>query len=476
MVPPFAMARKQPQQRCTLLDKLPKRQRRARFQCGKECPLLFFLGFCSLYGTVLWIHHQQVVVHTVEQQVSTINQRSSVRHTPPISAEKSFVTVESPNITDSKYAYAFLLGGAMSTKPGSDHRGGLYSVVAAAHNLRRHNSTADIVLMVQISTMSNATRLPEQQEQVLRRLNIRFLYLPKYSDPKFEKFYNLMMEKFRILSLTEYERVTYLDFDVLPKCNLDYVMELSVQGVLMDNVILANKIEPASGGFFVLSPSPNDYMRLQNIIMNVENRSMYMKYPHWDKTDGWGHHILQEKNDYWVTSKGEKGYSWDWYGVQADQGLLYFWTKYVLKSVSIIISQSVEHWGAYGADVIQESIVDNLLKRYSCSNGPLKKAAPYRDFVHLTGRKKPWHSNLTTLEQGLNSKTMEAFTAQELWLWLLKDALRSIGMENIVPLDFIKGEVENAALGTTPGNRQRNMLIKNKAKAKWEQYQQKVHN
>jgi hypothetical protein len=417
-------------------------------------------------------HHQQVVVHIVKQKGNTINQRSSEKHTSLLrSGETPFPIVENPMVSSGKFAYAFLLGGAMSTKPGSDHRGGLYSVVAAAHNLRRHNSTADMILMVQISTTSNATRLPKQQEQVLRRQNIRVLYLPKYANPKFEKFYNLMMEKFRILSLTEYDRVTYVDFDVLPKCNLDYVMEMSALGLLKENVILANKIEPASGGFFVLTPSPNDYQRLQETIMNVENRTMHMKYPHWDKAVGWGHPIREEKNDYWITYKGEKGYEWNWYGVQADQGLLYFWTKYVQKSVSIIVSQSVEQWIGNGTDVIQERVEDDLLSHYSCSNGPKRKAAPYRDFVHLTGRKKPWHSNLTTLEYGLNNKPMDRYNVEELWLWLLKDALRSTGMENAVSLDFIKGEVENAALGITPGNRQRNMLIKNKAKVGWKQYQ-----
>jgi hypothetical protein len=81
------------------------------------------------------------------------------------------------------------------------------------------------------------------------------------------------------------------------------------------------------------------------------------------------------------------------------------------------------------------------------------------------------HSNLTILEQGLNEANKRKYTAQEEWLWLLKDALRSIGMEDQVSLDFIAGHIENAAVGVTPGHRQRNMYIKAKAENGWKQYE-----
>ncbi|KAG7354515.1 hypothetical protein IV203_003871 [Nitzschia inconspicua] len=452
-----------------------RQQRPKRLRFGRECSLVCFFVFVSLYGSVLWKHHQHVkIVQVVENDTFELKQNSndptvSVNVVDRISDSSKKRQEGTPKNSRGKFAYAFLLGGAMSTKPGSDHRGGLFSVAVAAHNLRRHNSTADVVLMVQISTLSNATRLPQQQTEVLQRLNIDVIYLPKYADPKFEKFYNLMLEKFRILGLINYDRVLYLDYDVMPRCNLDYVLELSYQGVLKENVVLANLLEPSSGGFFVLAPNGSDLLRLQSTIMEVENRTMHMKFPHWDSATGWGQAF--ENGDYWITSKGEKGYEWDWYGVQTDQGLLYYWTKYIQRSVSIIVNHSIEQWGSKDGRVWQERIDEGVLQQRSCSAGPKGKAPPYRDFVHLTGRKKPWHSNLSTLEQGIRSKPMEKLSSEELWLWLLKDALASIGMESEVSLDFIKGEVENAALGTTPGNRQRNMLIKNKAKVGWNQYQ-----
>jgi hypothetical protein len=255
----------------------------------------------------------------------------------------------------------------------------------------------------------------------------------------------------------------------MPLCNLDYMFRLSYEGVLKENVVLANLLEPSSGGFFLLTPNSDDYRALQDIVIQVENRTLFMPFPHWNSTEGWGHAFVD--GDYWVNLKGEMGYEWDWYGVQADQGLLYFWSKYVKKSVSIIVHRSVEHWEPKGIGVGLDRIDEGLLDQHSCSASPKRKAAPYRDFVHLTGKKKPWHANLAILEKGIHSKGLDRLSSEQLWLWLLKEALKSIGMDDDVSLDFIRGEVENAALGITPGNRQRNMLIKNKAKVGWKQYQ-----
>ena len=182
-----------------------------------------------------------------------------------------------------KFAYAFLIGGAMSEKKGTDYRGGLFGVVVAAHSLRRQGSSADIVLMVQISATSNATSLPVLEETLLQAMNIRLVYLPKVSHYKLESFYSLMMEKFRVLQLEEYSRVLYLDADILPICNLDYMMELSEDGALLrENVVLAYKGEPASGGLFILKPNATDYGELVDIIEKTERKYYEQEYPHWD--------------------------------------------------------------------------------------------------------------------------------------------------------------------------------------------------
>ena len=102
-----------------------------------------------------------------------------------------------------------------------------------------------------------------------------------------------MLEKFRILKLIEYSRVMYLDYDVLPTCNLDYLFDLSdplpqplgsnsTSFRLKENVILAWQSEPSSGGFFILKPNLTDYDHIQRIIHERETRSLDLPYPHWD--------------------------------------------------------------------------------------------------------------------------------------------------------------------------------------------------
>jgi alpha-N-acetylglucosamine transferase len=104
-----------------------------------------------------------------------------------------------------------------------------------------------------------------------------------------------MMEKFRILKLTEYSRVMYLDYDVMPTCNLDYLFDLSdplpeSSGLalnsssfqLKENVILAYRREPSSGGLFIVKPNLTDFDHIQRIIHEKETRSLEQPYPHWD--------------------------------------------------------------------------------------------------------------------------------------------------------------------------------------------------
>lgn len=104
----------------------------------------------------------------------------------------------------------------------------------------------------------------------------------------------VMLEKFRILKLTNYSRVMYLDYDVMPTCNLDYLFELSDPLLapsptnssfrLKENVILAYKHEPCAGGLFILKPNATDFDQIKRIIHEKEIRSFAQKFPHWDQS------------------------------------------------------------------------------------------------------------------------------------------------------------------------------------------------
>lgn len=95
-----------------------------------------------------------------------------------------------------KWAYAFLLGGARSNTRDADHIGGLYSVVTSTHQLRKLGSRADIVLMVQIAADSSHEKLSEWEEEILGKMNIRVVYIPKFADASMECFYSRKIHYF----------------------------------------------------------------------------------------------------------------------------------------------------------------------------------------------------------------------------------------------------------------------------------------
>lgn len=98
--------------------------------------------------------------------------------------------------------------------------------------------------------------------------------------------------------------------------------------------------------------------------------------------------------------------NWTFHGDFADQGLLYYWTKYVKKNVSIVVDHEVENWASSqqgGGELRLEETLDGSLDKYTCL--PLDKGdkgtygasfpiaygkTPYRDLFHFVGRTKVW--------------------------------------------------------------------------------------
>lgn len=291
----------------------------------------------------------------------------------------------------SRYAYAYVVGGVDPETP--NYRFYLYDIAVSTFRLRQEGSTADVVILIQMSFQSNYTRLPEQDVRLLDQLHVKVRYIPKAED---ESFYRTMLDKFRILTLTQYDRVLFLDADIVLFGSLDYLFELSVGGVLKENVVIAGHSEPANGGFFMLAPKTDSHQRIMGIIRDKEARGALLPYPHFDTKLGWGHEFL---NDTWKLINGKKSQLWDFHGGFADQGLLYYWVKYVEKSVSVVERQTVFNWGENITtnDVFLESRIDlvdieNRAQPRTCWNVMRGKAClpPHRDYFHFTGKKKPW--------------------------------------------------------------------------------------
>jgi alpha-N-acetylglucosamine transferase len=226
-----------------------------------------------------------------------------------------------------KWAYAFVVGGCDSRRP--EYRGFLYNIAIAAEILQESGSKADIIALIQMSAATNEKSLPEREAKLLEAMNVKVEYIPKFNHMVHENFYSLMIEKFRILQMTKYSRVIFMDADVMPFCSLDYLFELSEpesgKAKLKENVVISYSNQPAHGGFFMLRPGKGDYDHIQKIIRETEEKSMNLSGPeYWDVVEGWGHKIMPP--DRWRSSIPRfTSTNWSWHGVHADQGLLYHW-------------------------------------------------------------------------------------------------------------------------------------------------------
>ena len=342
----------------------------------------------------------------------------------------------------SPYAYVFLVSGCDPDRPA--YRYFLYNILVASRLLRETGSTSDIIAMFQMSYASSYTSLPEEDLRLLEGSNItQIQYIPKSSS---ESYYRTQFDKFRILGFTTYRRVLFMDADVMPVSNLDYLFQLSDSGVLKENVVVAGPIAPANGGFFLLKPGNGQLEELTDIVKTRERLGKGKGVTQFDKVHGWGHTI--QKPDYWETRQRKRGQMWDFYAAFADQGLLYHWAKYAKKKVSIVVGGKVEQWEANSTGNVRlESSHSNLLQNFSKPLACWKSCLPvYGDHVHFGGGRKPWLRrppvNLTA------SSRLDS--AYHLWFWTLKE----VDNEFEIGLNFKNWTAETPLLGMLPKKRQ----------------------
>jgi hypothetical protein len=203
---------------------------------------------------------------------------------------------------------------------------------------------------------------------------------------------------------------------------------------LKENVVLSWKNEPGHAGFFMLSPGPGKFDEIQQIIRRREEEALNMTFPYWDDEIGWGHRF-NNKTDYWRSEQGVTGTLWDWWASFADQGLIYYWAKYHEKSTSIIIGHEVESWGTdeNGVLRLERTSTGGPLNNFTCVPRRLNsyfRASPYRDYMHFTGRGKPWDMNYTSLEDRMTSEPASIqsslFSMKSSWFSALTSVAKEI--------------------------------------------------
>ena len=189
------------------LDINPRNLKRKRIQ---DDLMQLFISLClaSVLSSIFWVPRSSIA-QVVTDTVANLGSETPI--TP-------FLGTISDNLVEKvpfrKWAYTFLVGGVLN--PQTDYLGFLYGVIVAATILRDTGSQADVVVMIQISYNTNSTRLPQDEEDILASAGVKIKYLPKFAGETHEQFYGLVMEKFRVLEMTEYSRVLFLDSDIMP--------------------------------------------------------------------------------------------------------------------------------------------------------------------------------------------------------------------------------------------------------------------
>lgn len=322
-----------------------------------------------------------------------------------VESESSSLSSPSP------FAYAFVIGGVHEDRLA--YRGFLYNVLIAVNVLRKKGSIADFVLWVQLSPDSRLVdELPGEDGRLLKALGIKVKFVEKHSGN--ESFAQLVLEKFRVLSMIEYRRVIFLDADIMPLVNLDYIFHLSRDGyptVLRPNVIIATAGEPCNTALFMVTPSKTNWEIFLGIVKRQRDEGLKLPYPHFDRGRGWGHSFFDMKrkgigNDFWEAI-ARNGSDWRFHAAISDQGLMFYYAKYAVMDTSIIIGPRLQNWmpgedgnpkkvfeGSF-EEITEVAEIVNQTKHaihgrcdqatsmnFKCSN------LPYRDYLHFSGPKK----------------------------------------------------------------------------------------
>ena len=256
--------------------------------------LLIFATTIVSISISLWTHFHMISMEDVDSPISdslsdSISFQKDLGFSDSISVEKDVDVTSKKH----KFAYAFLIAGIDPSSPELNYRGYIYSVAVSAYLFKViYKSNNDIIVMIRMHANTNHTELPQFDADILHKSGIIVKYLPK---PEIDNFHTAMMDKFRILDFDEYSRVMYLDADVIPLNNLDYIFDLSVMPfheynisgikeleglsdelksykypIFQENLGLGYNNEPTNGGLFMMKPNKTDYQALLRIVERRE--------------------------------------------------------------------------------------------------------------------------------------------------------------------------------------------------------------
>jgi hypothetical protein len=221
---------------------------------------------------------------------------------------------------------------------------------------------------------------------------------------------------------------------------LDYLFDLSKEGIIQPNLIMACFAAPADGSLFMLEPQPGDYEKLQAIVK--EQSKAKQNKTVWDPIKGWGH-AIQKGDEYRILSRRPRDKKlWDFYAGHTDQGLLYHWVRYVKENVTIVVGGDQYHYQSR-ISVTKTTNAFTDYKEFDLANMPRTGAwkyknrkqvekLPYEGVIHFNAHHKPWEQNLTHLYSNKTNIKTNSQNGLELWFYELQQLEKDYGLEWIL--------------------------------------------
>jgi len=217
-----------------------------------------------------------------------------------------------------------------------------------------------------------------------------------------------------------------------------------------------------------MHPAVGAWEQLAAAVDKQHEEGLKLPYPHFDKNArGWGHDF-KRSNDKWESIQ-KNSTNWRFSGSNTDQGLWYYFARYVRKDVSILIGERLQTWVASDNDnfklpvMIKEDL--NSLTKYS------PKPLVYHDNCDRSDRNclpqgnnvayfisKPWQVGTRSSWVRNGNSTANLIAPTQLWfreVQELSDAL-NIGLDiddwdykhadlmHSPPLGFVTKPGENA--------------------------------
>lgn len=220
----------------------------------------------------------------------------------------------------------------------------------------------------------------------------------------------------------------------MPVCNLDYIFELSdgPEAVVKENLVVAWTKEPSNGGFFMLKPEKGGQEELERIVHETRSKGAF------DPIVGWGHKIRPNEH-YTFYDEDEnairRGTSTpprairdcSTTGSNLSSAASPLWRAAIVwnngtwtqATAMHCIWKKVLHQSPFFAHTcIPENNDEAKFALHPTYGGAFLRRPPYSDFVHFSGKYKPWEMREFT---GIITHKHQAWSARNYWFHILRE-------------------------------------------------------